>query len=166
MFFDVFFARLRAVVAGVLPFRGRVPIDPDHRIVAMRAWMADAVPLADPSQAVSLAQASLRYTPGITIDVDETCWRRTPAGIEVRAWCLVPRSALGATPWPSPALGQVLPGLPERTRLVLALHLKYGMASREIASRFGIGRRQIRRDLLAGVRAVASQTEGRPHPED
>ncbi|AOR80873.1 hypothetical protein BES08_29200 (plasmid) [Novosphingobium resinovorum] len=94
------------------------------------------------------------------IDDQDPQARRVAAGFEVKAWVHVPADLYTPATWPGPNLARTLPAMPPMTAAILALRLHHDMPSAQIASRFGLGRREIRRHLLAAVRIANSPVCG------
>lgn len=149
------FARLLSSLAGA----GRRTFAVDPRLAAMQEYLEATLP---PGEAL-LAAGSQRNGGGprtFRIDDQDPQARRVAAGFEVKAWLHVPVDVYTPVKWPGPNLSRTLPAMPPMTAAVLALRLHHDMPSAQIASRFGLGRREIRRHLLTAVRIANSPVSG------
>lgn len=93
----------------------------------------------------------------LSIDPNEAITRRTPAGIEVRAWFLIPFSSL-PTDDPDRLVQRrrKLEELPRLTFEVFRLNRVDGLNFCEIAARLNISERRVRRHMLRAIRHVAA----------
>lgn len=140
---------------SVLAATGRRTFAGDPRLAAMQEYLEATLP---PGEAL-LAAASEHSCGGsgtFRIEEEDPHARRVSTGFEVKAWLHVPADVYTPVKWPGPNLARTLPTMPPMTAAVLALRLHHDMPSAQIASRFGLGRREIRRHLLTAVRIANS----------
>lgn len=131
-----------------------------HRKLArrIRHHLDDLVDTTKRSHLATLARYLAAPIANLSIDPDEAATRRTAEGIEVRAWFLVPFTALPTDdPDRLARMRQLLEELPALTIEVFRLSRVKGLNFAEIAGRLNISERRVRRHMLRAISHIGAR---------
>lgn len=108
---------------------------------------------------VAYARTRAMTLDGVAIDPGEDETRPSSAGVEVRAWLLIPVDTVEALSLGEPAAEIAFARLDRTIRDVLILRTRHGLELDEIAARLGISRRRVRRALRQGIQVIGESLE-------